>query len=159
MGYQQSTWGDHFSSYHRRKVLIMRFSAILVLVLVCALVADATFRKRPKQRKQRVRYVERQRSYYRPAPRTYTRSYSTPSYESYDSYDRSYYSRPRRTYYYHKREAEAEANPSAVAEPVADADADAYYGYYGHGLGYSYGYPLSYAGLGYGHGYGLGYVY
>merc|ERR1711936_73619 len=140
MGYQQSTWGDHFSSYHRRKVLIMRFSAILVLVLVCALVADATFRKRPKQRKQRVRYVERQRSYYRPAPRTYT----------------SYYSRPRRTYYYHKREAEAEANPSAVAEPIADADADAYYG---HGLGYSYGYPLSYAGLGYGHGYGLGYVY
>merc|ERR1712226_832660 len=127
------------SAPHRRKVLIMRFSAILVLVLVCALVADATFRKRPKQRKQRVRYVERQRSYYRPAPSTYTRSYSTPS------YDRSYYSRPRRTYYYHKREAEAEANPSAVAEPVADADADAYYGYYGHGLGYSYGYPLSYA--------------
>merc|ERR1711950_94735 len=125
----------------------MRFSAIFVLVLVCALVVDAHFHQK-KREKQRRRQLERQRSYYRPRT-TYTRRYR-PSYDSYDSYDRNYYS-PRRTYYYHKREAEAEAEPSAVAEPVADADADAVYGYYGHGLGYTSGYPLSYARGFYGH--------
>merc|ERR1712212_98213 len=121
----------------------MRFSAIFVLVLVCALVVDAHFHQK-KREKQRRRQLERQRSYYR--PRTTTRYRP-----SYDRYDRNYYG-PRRTYYYHKREAEAE--PSDVAEPVADADA--YYGFYGHGLGYTSGYPLSYTRGFYGHGLGYG---
>merc|ERR1712066_660187 len=94
----------------------MRFSAIFVLILVCALVVDAHFHQK-KREKERRRELERQRSYYR--PRYYSRY--RPSYDRYDRY----YSSPRRTYYYHKREAEA--------------DADAFYGYYGHGLGYSYG--------------------
>merc|ERR1712212_1248769 len=126
----------------------MRFSAIFVLVLVCALVVDAHFHQK-KREKQRRRQLERQRSYYRPRTTTKYRP-------SYGRYDRQYYS-PRRTYYYHKREA----------------DADAFYGYYGHGLGYtygnglgytygqSYGYPLSYSGSFYSHGlsYGRGYIY
>merc|ERR1711993_129784 len=87
----------------------MRFSAFLVLVLVCALVVDAHFHQK-KREKERRRELERQRSYYRPR-------YSPRYRPSYDRYDR-YYSSPRRTYYYHKREAEA--NPIAVAEPEAD---------------------------------------
>merc|ERR1712088_1270268 len=105
----------------------MRFSAIFVLVLVCALVVDAHFHQK-KREKERRRELERQRSYYRPR-------YSSRYRPSYDRYDR-YYSSPRRTYYYHKTEPEA--------------DADAFYGYYGHGLGYSYG-----QGLGYTYGNGL----
>merc|ERR1712223_988680 len=65
----------------------MRFSAIFVLVLVCALVVDAHFHQK-KREKERRRELERQRSYYRPR-------YSSRYRPSYDRYDR-YYSSPRR---------------------------------------------------------------
>merc|ERR1712203_884910 len=114
----------------------MRFSAIFVLVVVCALVVDAHFHQK-KREKERRRELERQRSYYRPR---YSPRYRPP----YDRYERQYYG-----FYGH-----------GLGYNYGHG-----LGYaYGQSTGY-YGYPLGYAqsfyghGLGYGYGYGRGYIF
>merc|ERR1712119_53478 len=86
----------------------MRFSAVFILVLVCALVVDAHFHQK-KREKQRRRQLERQRSYYR--PRTTTRYRP-----SYDRYDRQYYS-PRRTFTTTREKLRQRLTPLLLLDP------------------------------------------